>query len=176
MENILKKYDNTSTTKHAYKEKRFTNKKANNGVLFWLSIMPVIFLKYVQLLFNCAIITFLVLSGIKFIKILETDLDKHLSIQSQKIINNILECSREYFKNNCAVPLPALEKMCDTWSICMQHDTKAMIVSKESTVIVAEILNAFFENLSNRTLTCVATMFLVFILISQIFIRTSRSF
>lgn len=139
------------------------------------SIIPVIFLTYLQLAFNLIMVSLVVNSTFKFISILESDLDKHIDTQSNVLFSQIISCSREYVKNGCALSMaPALEEMCDKWKLCMEQDTSNILKSKESAIIFAEILNNFFGSLTDRTMYCTGSMLFGSIIIANFALNWSR--
>lgn len=141
-----------------------------------LSVIPAIFLTYLQLLFNITMIALVVYSTVQFLYVLQSDLEKHIENQSQLLLTDIIHCSREFFKNGCGSSLmaPALEPMCDDWEQCMNQDTNNILKSKESAVILADILNNFFGNLTDRTMYCSAALFTGSILFTNIVLSWGR--
>lgn len=114
-------------------------------------------LTYLQVLFNIIVSCIVLWSIITFIKVILTDLDKHIDKKSYELMGEMLLCSKEYMKNDChssSLP-PAIEKFCDEWKMCMDQDVSNISKSKETAVILAQILNNFFDNLTDRTIYCI---------------------
>ena len=118
--------------------------------------MPAVFLTYIQILFNLTMTTCILYGTLKTYNILQSDLSKHMDKQSQILLSDIVQCSREYIRNGCGqiTTPPALEQMCNSWKICMDADINGILTTKESAIVLAEILNNFFNNISDRTIIC----------------------
>jgi len=112
----------------------------------------------------------------KTIGILSSDLDKHIEKQSHIMLGDIITCSREYVKNKCSLPdiPPAMEPVCDKWKLCMEQDVSSIMKSRETAVILAEILNNFFGSLSDRTIYSCATLFIGSIILTNFMLSWSR--
>jgi hypothetical protein len=130
------------------------------NIFYMASVMPVIFLTWIQFTLNIVILTGFIFGIWKIGSILSSDLDKHIDKQTHLILTDIVQCSRDFIRNNCGQSntAPALEKTCDTWKLCMEQDTSHIMKSTETAVVLAQILNQFFDNLSNRTIYCSATL------------------
>lgn len=68
-----------------------------------------------------------------------------------------------------------MQSYCNDWKQCMEQDTDYVLKSKETAGIMAEILNNFFENLSNKTLYCIGIILVGSIIILNISLSWSRS-
>jgi hypothetical protein len=112
----------------------------------------------------------------RFSGILSTDLEKHINVQEGKLLATVVECSREFVRNKCAIAElpPALESACDRWRVCMEQDTRNIMKSKETAVVLAEVLNNFFGSLSDRTIYCSGSLLVGSVLLANILLAFSR--
>lgn len=151
-----------------------TSKVAN--ALYVMSTIPMVILTWIQFAFNLLVMATLFYGGWKTICILSSDLDKHIEKQSHIMLADIIHCSREYVKNRCSLPdaPPAIEPMCDKWKLCMEQDVSSIMKSRETAVILAEILNNFFGSLSDRTIYSCATLFIGSIILTNFMLSWSR--
>ena len=145
-------------------------------VLYILSTVPMVILTWIQFAFNLLVMACIFYGGYKTICILVADLDKHIEKQSHIMLADIIQCSREYVKNRCALPdtLPAMESICNKWKMCMEQDVNHIMKSRETAVILAEILNNFFGSLSDRTIYSCATLFIGSIVLTNFMLSWSR--
>lgn len=145
-----------------------------------IQVTPKIILNYIRLSINLFVTLMIIYYIYKFFKILEEDLKKHIIIQEHGIINKIFDCSHEYNVNKCHDDdkghlLPAMQTLCNNWKKCMQQDISNIIKSKESAIIMAEVLNNFFERLTNRTLICSGLLFIGGIVLTNIMLSFSNT-
>jgi hypothetical protein len=148
---------NTTTTKHSN----------NYDVLYIISILPMIFLTWIQFAFNLIVMAGVFYAVWKTVAILSSDIEIHIEQQSKVLFTEIIQCSREYVKNGCGQPNlpPAMEQICDKWKLCMEQDVTNIMKSTESAVVMGQILNKFFDSLSDRTIYSCATLFIGSILL-----------
>src|SRR5688572_2514238 len=73
-------------------------------VIYILSTIPMVILTWIQFAFNLLVMGCIFYASYKTICILATDLDKHIEKQSHLMLADIIQCSREYIKNRCALP------------------------------------------------------------------------
>ena len=156
-------------------QKQTTNDSVTR-FLYIMSTLPLIILTWVQFAFNLLVMGTLFYAAWKTVGILSADLDKHIEKQSHLMLADIIQCSREYVKNRCALPdsPPAMESMCDNWRLCMEQDVGNIMKSRETAVILAEILNNFFGSLSDRTIYSCATLFIGSIVLTNFMLSWSR--
>lgn len=128
-------------------------------IMYTISIVPMVLLTWIQFLLNIGILCGIAYGVWNLVSILSVDLDKHLDKKAHLMLVEIVQCSREYVRNGCGqiAIAPALEKVCDSWKLCMERDTNEIMKSTETAVMMAEILNRFFDSLSNRTIYCSAS-------------------
>lgn len=142
-------------------------KSKRKNMLYTLSVIPMIILTYLQLFFNLAVVTLLFYGSIQITKVFYKDVHKHMEKQSYVLMSTIVQCSKDYIRNGCSndnVP-PVLENMCSEWTLCMNQDINGILASKETAVVLAQIVNNFFGNLNDRTLYCSAALLIGSILL-----------
>jgi hypothetical protein len=144
---------------------------------YWIAMtLPVILFTYIQLLFNLVMVLFVVYSMIKLKQVISADLVKHLEKQEYLILGKILDCSRDFIRNKCnsAFLPPALEGHCTSWKLCMEQDAQGSLKSAETASILAQILNSFFDSLSNRTIVCSGSILLGSILFANMVLTLGK--
>ena len=147
-----------------------------NDAFYVISTMPLIILTWIQFAFNISIMMSLFFAAWKTIDILAGDLAKHMEKQSHLLLADMIKCSREYLANRCGmtdVP-PAMQSMCDAWKSCLEQDTNSIMKSRETAVMLAEILNKFFDSLSDRTIYSCATLFITSVVLMNFMLSWSR--
>jgi hypothetical protein len=115
--------------------------------------VTVVFTGYLQLLFNLFSIGLVMTISLKVLFIFNADVRKHINIQKYDLIESKIRCSQEFIVNDCDIrPVPALMNTCGEWRKCMDQSTNDMMLTSESASVMAQILNSFFDKLSNRTI------------------------
>jgi hypothetical protein len=148
--------------------KKINNSKFSN-FMYITSVIPVVIVTYIQLFYNILVVSATCNTIFKFVNVLENDLQLHIEKKRHGMFNDIMECTDLYIKNKCSYDLvPALEQSCKTWKLCMEIDTLNIMKSKESAEIFAQILNNFFENLSNKTIYCIGGSLVISIILLNI--------
>lgn len=144
--------------------------------VYFLSIIPVIILTYIQLVYNLLLVSFVANTLFKFTYIIEHDIEKYIDKKAHMMFVEIVECNQKFIANGCShqfIP-PALQEMCKSWDICMQQDTKYVIHSKETAEIFAQILNNFFEHLSAKTIYCISATIIGIVIALNLVLHWSR--
>jgi hypothetical protein len=156
--------------------KRTPNQYRLNELFYLISVLPMVLLTWIQFAFNLLVMACFFYGVWKTTHILSNDLEKHIEKQSHMMLADIIQCSREYVKNHCAMPMvpPAMELMCNSWKLCMEQDVNHIMKSRETAVILAEILNNFFGSLSDRTMYSCATIFIGCIFLTNFMLSWSR--
>jgi hypothetical protein len=164
---------NEITTKLNYEPQQ---NSTGHKMLYWVSIIPYLIITYVQLAYNLLIVIVVSNWIYKFVNVIEYDLEKYIDKKAHIALLKVLECTNNFVQNKCGDKFlpPALTDICLDWRYCMETDINYTIKSKETAEIFAEILNNFFENLSNKTLYCVIGFFVVFIIIFNLSLNWSR--
>jgi len=142
-----------------------------------INVIPAIIITYVYLLFNVLMSVTIILSIRNFSKMLQDDLSKHILMKQDIMIEEINRCHREYVKNSCDSTFlpPAIEDDCFKWKSCMHMDISSFLKSKESASVFAEIINNFFENLSDRSIICLTGILLGSIVVFNLVLHISRT-
>ena len=167
---ITRSTEQSQEYNQSHKYNRFTN------AVYLMSSIPMVILTWIQFAFNIIVMMSLFYGAWKICMIISSDLDKHVEKQSHLMLVDILQCSKEYIKNKCSLPglPPAMESICDNWKLCMEQDVNGIIRSKETAVLIAEILNSTFDKLSDRTLYSCATLFIGSIFLTNFMLSWSR--
>ena len=140
----------------------------------YYSTIPIRIVTCVQLLYNMGLIVTFTRGIFKVTRILQYDFEKYLDKKTQILILKVLECKNEYNENKCHLGVPLLQQKCSELSACINTDLSYVLKSKETAEIIAEILNSFFENLSNKTLLCTSAIVFSFIVILNLLLVWTR--
>ncbi|KAH3670737.1 hypothetical protein OGAPHI_001252 [Ogataea philodendri] len=131
----------------------------------------------VQILLNTLVfVSFATMVLFSFLAI-KHDADRKIQGYSNKLMHEISLCKREYFRNNCSPELrvPALEEPCNEWDNCMNRDPESVITTVAYFEIMADCMNAFFHNLSFRTLFGLILLILFLVLVPNVLFNKFRS-
>lgn len=130
--------------------------------------LPDVLARFLQL--GCHFILFLfvlyyVRTGIKMVAM---DIDQKSDEYSLEFIQEMATCRKEYETNRCAkdTRVPAMNAVCDAWEACMNKDPSVVGRARVSAETFAEILNAFIEPISWKTMAFIlvvifGTVFLI---------------
>lgn len=130
---------------------------ANNNVVF-----PHRLLSYVQVSFNIILLLVLIWSIATFVKAIRDDIESKIQIHAMELMDKVSACARDYRENRCDPKdrVPALEKVCNEWEICMNQDSAIIAKrSKLSAQTVGEVVNAFLEQLTWKSFSLLAASF-----------------
>lgn len=131
----------------------------------------------IQILLNTLmVLVFLGFSLVAFFAI-KRDVDHKISSYVNDAIHKINSCKREYFRNNCApeMRVPALEYKCNEWDTCMGKDPQSVITSMAYFEVMADCMNAFFHNISIKSLLGIGCLMLFCIIVPNILFSKFRS-
>lgn len=163
---------------HSNQVNGHSNRINGGNLMYKFSIMPMIIMTWCQMMFNFFVIVVFVRGFRHVLEIFENDLGKHMNTQSSLILENVISCSKEYVRNNCSnsnILPPALEPYCQKWANCMNSDIDILMSTKETAHVLADIINNFFGQLSNRSITCIGCLIFSFIIAcNAIFIMSRR--
>ena len=69
-------------------------------------------------------------------------------------MHQVAECTKLYMMNRCEPHdrIPAIEKLCKEWELCMKRDPKEIGRLKVGAETLAEILNKLVDPLSYKTM------------------------
>lgn len=118
---------------------------------------PSLLAAYAQLIANTALASAALYLGVRFILLVNRDVDEKLRKKAAVAVSTALECKRHYEANRCepGQRAPALEQQCSEWFECKNkvHDTQD---SQHSALLwaetLAEIINAFLKPISIKSL------------------------
>ncbi|QPG75781.1 hypothetical protein FOA43_003142 [Brettanomyces nanus] len=131
----------------------------------------------IQILLNALIFTCFILVILMCFLSVKRDVDHKVQTYVNDLIHQINGCRREYLRNNCApeMRVPALESSCNEWENCMGQDPESVITSVAYFEVMAECMNAFFHNLSFRTLISMAVLLLCSVVLPNVLFNKFRS-
>ena len=117
---------------------------------------PAVLAKYLQLIFNAAILLGCLYAILSFWLAIKSDVDKASEDAAQETLAEMAACTKNYIENRCSAEnrLPALEGVCNNWELCMNRDPSSVRRAKLSAHTFAEILNSFVEPISLKTMVC----------------------
>lgn len=115
--------------------------------------LPSILSRYLQVLFNFALLSFFLFVIYSFYQAIRADVDRASDEAASITLAEMSTCSKQYIENNCAPDkrLPALEQLCSNWELCMNQRPEAVKRASLSARTFAEIFNSFIEPLSLKT-------------------------
>ncbi|VEU21254.1 DEKNAAC102153 [Brettanomyces naardenensis] len=131
----------------------------------------------IQILLNALVFaTFIVVIFLCFLSV-KRDVDRKVQTYMNDLVHQINGCRRDYLRNNCApeMRVPALENSCNEWDNCMSQDPESVITSVAYFEIMAECMNAFFHNLSFRTLFGLAVLLFFSVVLPNLLFNKFRS-
>jgi hypothetical protein len=117
-------------------------------------LLPYIISGYLQLFFNCFLVTLVLYITIQFMKTVRRDVELKVEEYKSIILSEIAQCSKHYLDNRCHPDerVPAMDKACNTWQVCMNRDPTEISWTKISAETIAEIINGFVEPISYKTM------------------------
>ena len=94
--------------------------------------LPSIIAKYLQLLFNGAILLGCLYMIWSFYGAIQADVDRASEETMAEVLTEMAQCTKNYVENRCGADtrLPALEIVCSNWELCMNRDPKCSEASK----------------------------------------------
>lgn len=110
--------------------------------------------RYIQLAFTLFIVSLLGYIILQFVYSVHHDLQIKAEEYSIEISHQVVECANYYRANRCDPDerVPAVDKLCKEWEICMLRDPKEVGRLKVGAETLAEILNKLIEPLSYKTM------------------------
>ncbi|KAH9949452.1 Di-sulfide bridge nucleocytoplasmic transport domain-containing protein [Amylocystis lapponica] len=115
--------------------------------------LPYVLSGYLQFFFNLSLILLCLYVIIRFMLIIQHDVDERISEYSMDIVQDIAQCALQYKLNLCATnPIPAMAHQCAMWESCMNRDPSKVGRAKVSAELVAEVVNSFVEPISWKTM------------------------
>ncbi len=107
--------------------------------------------------------------------VIKEDVKNQIEIRIMEHEQHVLTCFNNYHLNNCStIILPATQELCQTWHTCMKK-TLVVLTSKQVATLCARTLNNFFDELSQKTLTCCVGISLLLIMFKKSLGRSSNN-
>jgi len=131
----------------------------------------------IQIVMNTVVVMcFISIVTICFMSV-KRDVDHKVQSYVTEMIHKINACRREYLRNNCSPEMraPALENSCTNWENCMNEDPESVVTSVAYFEIMADCMNAFFHNLSFRTICSLAGLLFLVVIVPNIIFNKFRS-
>ena len=152
-----------SSSSHDFPTKRTTSSSAcqnrmcsssSTSSLSHHLLLPYVISGYLQLFFNCFLVALVLYMTVQFLKTVRRDVELKVEEYQNIILNEIAQCSKHYLDNRCqpGERVPAMDKACNTWYICMNRDATEISWTKISAETIAEIINGFVEPISYKTM------------------------
>lgn len=130
-----------------------------------------------QVLFNTLVFGCIMAMILLFFFAAKRDVDSKVQSYINEAVYKINTCRREYYRNNCNpdTRVPALESSCTQWENCMSEDPGSVITSVAYFEVMADCVNAFFHNLSFRSLMSLITVSLSAIIVPNVLFSKFRT-
>jgi hypothetical protein len=123
-----------------------------------IALFPYLISGYVNLAFSVAIAGFWLYLLSSFVNAIYSDIDRKVQLFSEEVLEQIARCSRDYRDNRCdpSTRVPAAAAACAAWEQCMARDPYVVAAQTKLTAeTIGESLNAFFDALTWKTITCI---------------------
>ncbi|KIY66096.1 hypothetical protein CYLTODRAFT_491778 [Cylindrobasidium torrendii FP15055 ss-10] len=118
---------------------------------------PLLLLSYVSFVWNAGLVGLgLFLVG-TLVKTVFGDVQNRVDAEVASLNADIALCSRNYRLNMCATPLPGLQVQCVEWENCMARDPAKISRARLGAAMCAEIVNAFVDEITWKTLAFVVS-------------------
>ncbi|KAL5614278.1 hypothetical protein BROUX41_004388 [Berkeleyomyces rouxiae] len=163
-----------SSSIHQRRRDRPNNKGWMGGMLRAMEDHPNApenFYKWIQVGFNVAIFSGVMVFCWQIIGAIKSDLDKANAAARANSINEVQECTTNYLENRCGQaggPVPYLRDRCAEWDVCMQRDVDAVMSIRVVIREIAEIVNEFSGTMQFRSWLLVGGMLFVAIFAANI--------
>lgn len=124
----------------------------------------------VQIILNILMILGFLGFAVFTILTIKHDVHRKISGYTNNLINEINSCKRDYLINNCSpdIRVPALEVKCNEWDTCMNQNPELIITSIAYFEILSDCVNAFFKNISIKSLFGIGLIFMFSIILPNI--------
>ncbi|KAL1894464.1 hypothetical protein Cpir12675_003641 [Ceratocystis pirilliformis] len=132
---------------------------------------PENFYKWIQVGFNMAIFSGVMVFCWQIIGAIKSDLDKANAAARANSINEVQECTTNYLENRCGQaggPVPYLRDRCAEWDVCMQRDVDAVMSIRVVIREIAEIVNEFSGTMQFRSWLLVGGMLFIAIFAANV--------
>jgi hypothetical protein len=131
--------------------------------------LPSIIARYLQMLFNAAILYTCIRMIWSFYAAVQADVDRASEDAVAEVLSEMAQCSKNFVENRCGADtrLPALETVCSNWELCMNRDPNAVRRASLSAHTFAEIINNFVEPISWKTMIFTITTLVVGLVVNN---------
>lgn len=140
--------------------------------------IPYILSLYFQLVVNIILWSFMIYFIYLAITTIRSDINLKVDEFTIKVLDEIAKCSKEFSRNKCHLPdRPSImDEECDQLERCQNQDPTKIARLKVTIELIAEIINAFVNRLSYKSLLIMMSMLVIFIIHTSLtFDRFSRS-
>lgn len=140
--------------------------------------LPQIIHGYFLLFFSVLIFSIIGIVVLQLFLTIRRDLKNKAAMHSSEIVQQILECSNQYHINHCNPKerVPAMQKICSEWELCMNRNPKDIIMSEVGAETIAETLNQFVKPLEVKTVIIIAVLIVGIVILSNLFFFLFRHF
>jgi hypothetical protein len=116
--------------------------------------VPNVLSYYAQLMLNFFFLGLTIFGVWTFWSTIRSDVDKASEEATAIVVAEMAKCARDFVDNGCAKSTrpPALEAVCDNWSLCMNRDPNSVGRAKISANTFAQIFNSFIEPISYKAM------------------------
>ncbi|SCV04735.1 LAME_0H20824g1_1 [Lachancea meyersii CBS 8951] len=141
---------------------------------------PRVLSEYLQLIFNAVVVSGVLYLCVRFVQLINRDVDKKLQVQAAAAVRTVVECRNKYVKNRCQPDqrAPWLESQCLYWSRCMNQEVPEATDPQRSAVVwaetLAEIINGFLKPISVKSLSILLISTCGIIIVSNMAFKTYR--
>ena len=141
-----------------------------------LSELPFILAGWIQLMINLIFVGIVFLLMYKIFVVLQEDVEIKVNELTAEVISEIKQCERKFKENKCELEtrLPAMEKKCSEWQVCMDKNPDEVGKARLSARVLGEIVNEFFEPISMKAIFGVISIFVGAILGTNLSFRFAR--
>ncbi|KAI3406139.2 hypothetical protein KGF56_000981 [Candida oxycetoniae] len=128
---------------------------------------------YLQLIINLILWSFIVYLIYVTITTINSDIQIKIEEFSIQILEEISACSREYLRNKCDSPdrPRVIDHECSLLDKCRNQDPMKFARSKISIELIAEIINAFFDKISYKSLIILVILLVITIVYTSITLK-----
>lgn len=138
---------------------------SHDRTLFHL-YLPRIVLGYIQLAVNLFFALVTVLSVSYFLFIVHRDIQIRIISHGQVISTSVKSCLNSFQENQCervTSRLPAMQKLCSEWEICMSQSPRNVVTLQVFAEMVSESINKAVDPLSYKALGFITLVIVAFI-------------
>ncbi|KAI5969546.1 hypothetical protein CANMA_001396 [Candida margitis] len=128
--------------------------------------VPYVLSLYFQLLVNIILWSFMIYLIYICISTIQSDIELKIDEFTIKVLDEIANCSKEYSRNKCHLPeRPSImDEECDQLEKCQNQDPTKIARSEVTIELIAEIINAFVNRLSYKSLLVMISVLVIFII------------